>query len=84
MTYSEEGIIRLVGAIIRQAVKDYHSNYLKRNNSMYWHDAREFIFMHGRLENFLERYELGNKFNCKMFRKKISKRDYNIMELDDE
>jgi len=61
--------INVIGAVIKQAIKDYHNKFLKEKNYNIWNDAKDFLFFRGRLESFLVQFGLQNQLNCEYVRK---------------
>ena len=70
MTYNRDTYIHLVGAVIRHAISDYKSRYLKKNRPRIWLDAKEFLFKDQRLEKFLENFGLQDTINLASLRRK--------------
>jgi len=85
---SHLGCVNLVGATIRQAIRDYQDERLKRRYLFMWEDARDFIFEVGRLEEFLNIYGLRQYANCDFIRSqadmKLSRESFLFKEAMEE
>lgn len=70
--------IDLLGAIIRQAIKDYQTiNPENRTNGVYYKSAKFFLFSKNGLEGFLQRIGVEQFLNVEYIRKMADKIELN-------
>lgn len=76
----EDIAFKVTGNIIRQAIYDFKSEYLKRTRPSIWDDARSFLFDHNRLEKLLKKFLMEDKINCRLIRKRAKDQGFEIEE----
>ena len=80
--YYHSGIILLLGRVIRQAIKDYKDEDLKRTSKAEWESARDFLYEPGHLEAFLRLFQIDDKLNVIWLRKYIQQDHFKYLRND--